>query len=46
MDDFLARYAEYLTRWNAEHSHNPVDINRIFWVDDRWQQRLNPVRGP
>ena len=27
MDDFLARYAEYLTCWNAENSHNPIDIN-------------------
>ncbi len=45
MDDFLARYAEYLTRWNAEHPHNPIDINRILWTDKRWQH-LNPVRGP
>lgn len=46
MDDFLARYAEYLTRWNAEHSQNPIDINRIIWIDARWKRHLNPVRGP
>ena len=45
IDSFLARYAEYLTRWNAEHPHNPIDINRIHWTDHRWQH-LNPVRGP
>ena len=45
MDDFLARYAEYLTRWNAVNSHNPVHINRILWTDQRWQH-LNPARGP
>ena len=41
IDDYFARYAEYLTRWNAEHPENPVDINRIHWVDKRWQH-LNP----
>ena len=46
MDDFLARYAECLTRWNAENSHNPIDINRILWADARWKQRHNPVRSP
>ncbi len=45
MDDFLARYAEYLIHWNAEHPHNPIDINRILWTDRRWHH-LNPVRGP
>ena len=45
MDDFLARYADYLTRRNAENPHNPIDINRILWTDHRWQH-LNPVRGP
>ena len=45
MDDFLARYAKYLTRWNAEHPRNPIDINRIEWTDRRWEH-LNPVRGP
>jgi hypothetical protein len=45
IDDFLARYADYLTRRNAENPHNPIDINRILWSDHRWQH-LNPVRGP
>ena len=45
IDDFLARYADYLTRRNAENPHNPIDINRILWTDHRWQH-LNPVRGP
>ena len=43
--DSLARYAEYLTRRNAENPHNPIDINRILWTDHRWQH-LNPIRGP
>ena len=46
IDDYVARYAEYLTRRNVEYPDNPIDINRILWVDARWQQRLNPVRGP
>ena len=41
IDDYVARYAEYLTRWNAEYPENPVDLNRIHWVDKRWQH-LNP----
>ncbi len=45
MDDFLARYAEYLTGWNAANPRNPIDINRIHWVNPRWRH-LNPVRGP
>ena len=43
--DYLACYADYLTRRNAENPHNPIDINRILWTDHRWQH-LNPVRGP
>ena len=45
MDDFLARYADYLTRRNSENLRNPIDINRILWTDQRWQH-LNPARGP
>ena len=45
MDDFLARYSEYLTIWNAENPHSPIDINRLHWTDPRWQH-LNPARGP
>lgn len=45
MDDFLARYADYLTRRNSENPRNPIDINRILWTDQRWQH-LNPARGP
>ena len=45
IDDFLARYADYLVPRNAANPHNPIDINRIHWVDPRWQH-LNPVRGP
>ena len=41
IDDYVARYAEYLTRWNAEHPENPIDINRIHWIDRNWQH-LNP----
>ena len=45
IDDFLARYAEYLIGWNPEHPRTPIDINRIHWHDKYWQH-LNPVRGP
>ena len=45
MDDFLARYADYLTRRNSENPRNPIDISRILWTDHRWQH-LNPARGP
>ena len=41
IDAFVARYAEYLTRWNAEHPENPINIDRIHWNDKRWQH-LNP----
>ena len=37
MEDFLARYAEYLTGWNIEHPRNPIDINRIRWTSIRWR---------
>ena len=29
LEDFLARYAEYLKQWNAEHPRNPIDFNRL-----------------
>ena len=29
LEDFLARYAEYLEHWNAEHPRNPIDFNRL-----------------
>ena len=31
MEDFLARYSEYLVGWNIEHPRNPIDINRLRW---------------
>ena len=37
LEDFLARYAEYLIGWNIEHPHNPIDINRIYWTSVRWR---------
>ena len=58
MADFLARYAEYLTVWNAENPGNPIDINRIIWTNLPWRhlntvnsvnpypQPVNPIRGP
>ena len=45
MDRFLARYADYLTRRNAENPDNPIEFDRIIWNCPRWQNR-NPVRGP
>ena len=29
LEDFLARYAEYLIGWNIEHPRNPIDFNRL-----------------
>ena len=37
LEDFLARYAEYLKQWNAEHPRNPIDINRLQWTSLRWR---------
>ena len=37
LEDFLARYAEYLIGWNAEHPRNPIDINRLRWNSLRWR---------
>ena len=47
MNRFLARYAEYLEHWNAEHPRNPIDINRIIWTHIP-RRHLNNVtiRGP
>ena len=45
IDAFLARYADYLDRRNAENPDHPVDINRICWLDKRWQH-LNHIRDP
>ena len=46
MDDFLARYAEYLIGWNAEHPRNPIDFNRIRWNSIRWRDYFKSIRGP
>ena len=37
MADYVARYAKYLERWNAEHPELPIDINRIHWISPDWQ---------
>ena len=37
LEDYLARYAEYLKQWNAEHPRNPIDINRLQWTSLRWR---------
>ena len=46
MDDFLARYAEYLTGWNAANPRNPIDINRIQWTNPTWRHLNSSIRGP
>ena len=47
MDRFLARYAEYLVGWNAEHPRNPIDINRIIWTHLPWRHLNNTtIRAP
>ena len=46
MDRFLTRYAKYLTHWNAEHPHNPIDINRIIWTHLPWRHLNNRPQGP
>ena len=46
MDDFLARYAEYLIGWNAENPGNPIDFNRIRWNSIRWRDYFKSIRGP
>ena len=42
IEDYYARYAKYLERWNVEHPEAPIDIKRIHWVDRNWKH-LNPV---
>ena len=46
MDRFLARYAEYLKQWNAEHPGNPIDINRFVWTNPTWRHFNNRPRAP
>ena len=46
MARFLARYAEYLIGWNAEHPDNPIDINRFIWTNPTWRHLNNPARAP
>ena len=46
LEDFLARYAEYLKQWNAEHPRNPIDINRLQWTSLRWREYFASIRGP
>ena len=46
LEDFLARYAEYLIGWNIEHPRNPIDINRIYWTNPLLRKRSNPARAP
>ncbi|MCY3690644.1 MAG: hypothetical protein OXI54_13680 [Chloroflexota bacterium] len=46
MNRFLARYAEYLTTWNAEHPRNPIDINRIIWTHIPWRHLNHRPRAP
>ena len=46
LEDFLARYAEYLKQWNAEHPHNPIDFNRLRWTSLRWREYFASIRGP
>ena len=46
MDRFLARYAEYLKQWNAEHPRNPIDINRFIWTNPTWRHLNNRPRAP
>ena len=46
LEDFLARYAEYLKHWNAEHPRNPIDFNRLQWTSLRWREYFANIRGP
>ena len=46
LEDFLARYAEYLVGWNAEHPRNPIDFNRLQWTSLRWREYFASIRGP
>ena len=42
IDDYIARYAKFLERWNAEHPEVPIDINRVRWITPNWQRYLYP----
>ena len=46
LEDFLARYAEYLKQWNIEHPRNPIDFNRLQWTSLRWREYFASIRGP
>ena len=46
LEDYLARYAEYLIGWNAEHPRNPIDFNRLQWTSLRWREYFASIRGP
>ena len=46
LEDFLARYAEYLKQWNIEHPRNPIDFNRLRWTSLRWREYFASIRGP
>ena len=46
LEDYLARYAEYLKQWNAEHPRNPIDFNRLQWTSLRWREYFASIRGP
>ena len=46
LEDFLARYAEYLVGWNIEHPRNPIDFNRLQWTSLRWREYFASIRGP
>ena len=46
LEDFLARYAEYLKHWNVEHPRNPIDFNRLQWTSLRWREYFASIRGP
>ncbi len=45
MDAFAARYADYLTRHNAENLHNPIDFN-LIQPHLKTPSDLHPARGP
>ncbi len=45
MDAFAARYANHLTRRNAENPHNPIDFN-LIQSKFKSHAHLPPARGP
>ena len=46
LEDYLARYAEYLKHWNVEHPRNPIDFNLLQWTSLRWREYFASIRGP